>query len=46
VLNPIVGAEYRKNILEKGDSEAPLSLFKAFMGREPDEDALLKRMGL
>lgn len=46
VLNPIIGAEYRKNILEKGDSEAPLSLFKAFMGREPDENALLKRMGL
>ncbi len=46
VLNPAVGAEYRKNILEKGDSEAPLSLFKAFVGREPDENALLKRMGL
>lgn len=46
VLNPQVGQEYREKILEKGDSEAPMELFKSFMGREPSEDALLKRMGL
>lgn len=46
VLNPIVGKDYREKILERGDSEAPMNLFKDFMGREPSEDALLRRMGL
>lgn len=46
VLNPKVGEEYKTSILEKGDSEPPMNLFKAFMGREPSENALLERMGL
>lgn len=46
ILNPKVGKEYREKILEKGDSEAPMKLFVDFMGREPNENALLKRMGL
>ena len=46
VLNPKIGKEYREAILEKGDSEEPMKLFKDFMGREPSEDALLIRMGL
>jgi peptidyl-dipeptidase Dcp len=46
ILNPKVGAEYRTAILEKGDSEDPMELFKDFMGREPDENALLERMGI
>lgn len=46
VLNSSVGKEYREAILEKGDSVPPMELFKEFMGREPSEDALLKRMGL
>lgn len=46
VLNSKVGKEYREAILEKGDSKKPMELFKEFMGREPNEDALLKRMGL
>jgi oligopeptidase A len=46
VLNSKVGKEYRETILEKGDSEEPMKLFKDFMGREPSEEALLIRMGL
>jgi len=46
VLNPQVGLEYKKAILEKGDSQKPMELFVEFMQREPREEALLQRMGL
>jgi Zn-dependent oligopeptidase len=46
VLNTDVGLKYKHAILEKGDSKAPMELFIDFMGRKPDENALLKRMGL
>lgn len=45
LLSAEVGQSYRESILEKGDSEPPMDLFKSFMGREPDENALLRRMG-
>ena len=37
---------FRKNILEKGGSEHPMKLYKAFRGQEPTSEALLKRNGL
>jgi peptidyl-dipeptidase Dcp len=37
---------FRKNILEKGGSEHPMNLYKAFRGKEPTTAALLKRNGL
>ena len=37
---------YRRNILEKGDSEDPMTLYKKFRGVEPDPDALLRARGL
>ncbi len=46
VLNPAVGQAFRENILEKGDSEDPADLYRAFRGREPDQRALLDRSGL
>jgi len=37
---------FRKNILEKGGSEHPTILYKAFRGQEPTVTALLKRNGM
>ena len=41
-----VGLQFRGQILAKGNSEPPDDLFRAFMGREPNPEALLERLGL
>ncbi len=37
---------FRSQILERGGTEHPMTLYKSFRGREPDPDALLRRSQL
>lgn len=46
IFNETVGHDFLTNILEKGGSEEPSELFKAFRGREPNIDALLRHSGI
>lgn len=46
LFNAETGAAYRKAILEKGDSKPAVEIFRDFMGRDVDPDALLKSQGL
>ena len=45
IFNKEVAASFRENILAKGGSEHPMTLYKRFRGKEPNADALLKRAG-
>ena len=46
VLNVECGRRYRQAVLETGGSRSTMDSFKAFRGREPSIDALLRHQGL
>ncbi|WP_414664339.1 M3 family metallopeptidase [Horticoccus sp. 23ND18S-11] len=46
IFSAQVGAEFVANILSRGNSADPAELYRGFMGRDPDLNALLQRCGL
>jgi oligopeptidase A len=46
VFNPEVGQRFRREILEAGGARPAMDSFKAFRGREPTIDALLRHQGM
>ncbi len=46
IFNPEVADSFRKNILEKGETDKPMNLYIKFRGRQPSMDAFLERSGL
>jgi oligopeptidase A len=45
-LDSTTGGAFREHILSKGSSVPPDELYRRFMGRDPDQEALLIRAGL
>ncbi|MDF2178726.1 oligopeptidase A [Aliiglaciecola sp. CAU 1673] len=46
IFNPQTGQDFLEHILEMGGCREPMELFKAFRGREPKVDALLRHSGI
>lgn len=46
IFNKETAESFRKNILERGNTEEPMSLYVKFRGQEPSVDALLIRNGV
>ena len=42
VISPVVGAKYRKEILEEGSERPEMDSLRAFLGREPSEEAFMR----
>lgn len=46
IFDPETAASFKKNVLEAGGSEDPMTLYINFRGRKPEVDALLRARGL
>ncbi len=46
IFDKKTAASFRENILMRGGTEHPMTLYKRFRGQEPTIDALLKRNGI
>lgn len=46
IFNPDVANSFRTEVLSKGGTEHPMTLYKRFRGQEPGIEALLKRNGI
>ncbi len=46
LLDPVIGAEYRRTVLERGGSVDGGDIVRQFLGREPNSEAFLRGLGL
>jgi thimet oligopeptidase len=46
VLSPEVGRDYREKVLAPGGSRDPMDLLRDFLGREPNQEAFLRFLGI
>ncbi|WP_406844544.1 M3 family metallopeptidase [Flavobacterium soyae] len=46
IFNEEIAKKFKDNVLSKGGTEHPMTLYKRFRGQEPKPEALLKRAGL
>jgi len=46
IFNKAVANAFKENVLSKGGTEDPMTLYKRFRGQAPNPEALLKRAGL
>ncbi|MGH8952049.1 MAG: M3 family metallopeptidase [Acidimicrobiia bacterium] len=46
VTNPVVGMAYRREVLEKGGSVDADEMLASFLGREPENTAFLRKLGI
>jgi len=46
IFDEATATSFRKNILERGNTEDPMLLYKQFRGAAPNPEALIKRRGL
>ena len=46
IFDSATAMSFRRNILEKGDTEDPMTLYKNFRGSEPQLEPMLKNRGL
>ena len=46
IFHPATARSFRVNVLEKGNTEEPMTLYERFRGRPPSVEPLLQKRGL
>jgi len=46
IVDPEVATRFRRELLERGNTKDPLTLYREFRGHDPDPDAMLRSMKL
>jgi len=46
ILNKKIGRKYRNTVLKPGSSKDAMEIIKEFLGRAPNDEAFIKKLGL